>query len=92
MIGGGAAGVEFASEIKSDYPGKDVTLIHSSKKIIDYPLVTDNFREQVMGIVDRIQVKVILGEPPRTRHSQLALLLALSSLCIRRRSFLSPGS
>lgn len=62
VVGGGAAGIEFASEIKSEYPDKNVTMIHSHNKILEYPKITDAFREAVLGIMDRIKVAVILGE------------------------------
>jgi NADH dehydrogenase FAD-containing subunit len=35
IVGGGAVGVEFAGEIKSRYPGKTVSVIHSSERLIN---------------------------------------------------------
>uniref|UniRef100_A0A8D0G354 Ferroptosis suppressor protein 1 n=1 Tax=Sphenodon punctatus TaxID=8508 RepID=A0A8D0G354_SPHPU len=35
VVGGGSAGVEMAAEIKTDYPAKEVTLIHSRVALAD---------------------------------------------------------
>ena len=62
VVGGGAAGVEFAGEIKSDYPEKTVSLVHSHDQLIEYPGVTQAFRDNVRSILDRIKVAFILGQ------------------------------
>lgn len=60
LVGGGALGVEYATDIKSVYPGKSVTLIHSRKQLLP------NFDVQVHDVaLQRLQqlgVKVVLGE------------------------------
>lgn len=60
VVGGGALGIQTASDIKDTYPDKDVTLIHSREKLMPiYP------QEMHDGIVERLQVlgvKLVLGE------------------------------
>lgn len=60
LVGGGALGVEFATDIKSVYPEKSVTLIHSRKQLLP------NFDSQVHEIAHKrlleLGVNVILGE------------------------------
>lgn len=60
LVGGGALGVEFASDIKSVYPDKKVTLIHSRRQLLP------NFDEKVHAVaLKRLQelgVDVVLGE------------------------------
>jgi NADH dehydrogenase FAD-containing subunit len=60
LVGGGALGVEFASDIKSVYPEKSVTLIHSRKQLLP------NFDVQVHEAAEsrllELGVKLVLGE------------------------------
>ncbi|KAH8194135.1 hypothetical protein TruAng_011694 [Truncatella angustata] len=64
IIGGGAVGVQLASDIKDFYPDKDVTLIHShdrllshfGKRLGDYALV---------ALQDELKVRVLLNERPK---------------------------
>ncbi|MCO5549511.1 hypothetical protein L7F22_002983 [Adiantum nelumboides] len=60
LVGGGALGVEFATDIKSVYPEKSVTLIHSRKQLLP------NFDAQVHEIANKrleeLGVNVVLGE------------------------------
>ena len=35
VIGGGAVGVEFAGEIASSFPSKDITLVHTTNRLLD---------------------------------------------------------
>ncbi|OBT67914.1 hypothetical protein VE03_02499 [Pseudogymnoascus sp. 23342-1-I1] len=63
IVGGGAVGVELASDIKDFYPDKDVTLIHSrgqllshfGKRLQDYAL---------KALEDELKVRVLLNERP----------------------------
>jgi NADH dehydrogenase FAD-containing subunit len=64
VVGGGAVGVELASDIKSFYPDKDVTLIHSRKEILN------NFGKRLQDYAlqtlrDELQVRVLLNERPQ---------------------------
>ena len=63
IVGGGAVGVELASDIKDFYPDKQVTLIHSrdrlmnhfGKRIGDYALT---------ALEDELKIRVLLNERP----------------------------
>ncbi|KAJ3536858.1 hypothetical protein NM208_g1932 [Fusarium decemcellulare] len=62
VIGAGAVGVELATDIKSYYPDKLVTLIHSRERLLPrFPGV----HEEVLVALDRLGVDVILGERPQ---------------------------
>lgn len=64
IVGGGAVGVELASDIKDFYPDKDVTLIHSrgqlmshfGKRLQDYTL---------SALRDELKIRVLLNERPQ---------------------------
>ncbi|KAJ1032135.1 hypothetical protein NDA18_001633 [Ustilago nuda] len=60
LVGGGALGVQFATDIASVHPGKKVTLIHSRKQLLP------NFDERVHEIayhrLKQLSVNVVLGE------------------------------
>ncbi|RYO88690.1 hypothetical protein DL766_004430 [Monosporascus sp. MC13-8B] len=64
VVGGGAVGVELASDIKDFYPDKDVTLIHShgrllshfGKRLGDYAL---------SALQDELKIRVLLNERPQ---------------------------
>ncbi|KAI8717334.1 Pyr-redox-2 domain-containing protein [Fusarium sp. LHS14.1] len=64
IVGGGAVGVQIASDTKSFYPDKDVTLIHSrgqlmsyfGKRLQDYTLTT---------LRDELKIRVLLNERPK---------------------------
>lgn len=62
VVGGGAAGVELASEIASEYPSTQVTLIHSRQQLVDYPKVTPQFQERLLEILKRFNIKLVLGK------------------------------
>ncbi|XP_072347678.1 ferroptosis suppressor protein 1 [Scyliorhinus torazame] len=64
VIGGGSAGVEMAAEIKTDYPGKEVTLIHSKIALADVqllPSVRQGLKDILLqkGVVLQLGQKVI---------------------------------
>ncbi|KAJ2813248.1 hypothetical protein H4S07_000831 [Coemansia furcata] len=61
IIGGGAVGLELAADIKSDFPEKHVTLIHSRALPVPGPF-KDEFRHMVVDILKEIGVDVVLGE------------------------------
>ncbi|KAJ2743592.1 hypothetical protein GGI20_003628 [Coemansia sp. BCRC 34301] len=61
VIGGGAVGIELAADIKSDFPEKQVTLVHSRALPVPGPF-KDEFRHMVVDILEEIGVDVVLGE------------------------------
>ncbi|NWX49672.1 AIFM2 factor, partial [Steatornis caripensis] len=63
VVGGGAAGVEMAAEIKTEYPAKEVvvTLVHSKAALADAELL-DSVRQEVKEILLRKEVRLLLSE------------------------------
>ncbi|KAI1231620.1 hypothetical protein IHE44_0007696 [Lamprotornis superbus] len=61
VVGGGAAGVEMAAEIKTEYPDKEVILIHSKPALADVELLP-SVRQEVKEILLRKGVQLLLGE------------------------------
>ncbi|KEF52529.1 uncharacterized protein A1O9_11371 [Exophiala aquamarina CBS 119918] len=64
VVGGGAAGMEVASDAKSKYPEKDVTLIHSRDRLLNNfgPLL----HTKAMEALDALGVKTYLNERATT--------------------------
>ena len=60
LVGGGALGVEFATDIKSIYPDKDVTLIHSRQRLL--PNFDERIHEVAKARLEELGVKMVLGE------------------------------
>lgn len=60
LVGGGALGVEFATDIKSIYPDKDVTLIHSRKQLL--PNFDHQVHEAAHQRLTELGVNLVLGE------------------------------
>ncbi|XP_078386960.1 ferroptosis suppressor protein 1-like [Cetorhinus maximus] len=61
VIGGGSAGVEMAAEIKTDYPDKEVTLIHSKIALADVQLLP-SVRQGLKDILLKKGVQLQLGQ------------------------------
>ncbi|XP_066456587.1 ferroptosis suppressor protein 1 [Eleutherodactylus coqui] len=61
VVGGGSAGVEMAAELKTDYPEKEVTLIHSKTALADAEL-QPCVRQTVKDILLRKGVRLVLGQ------------------------------
>ncbi|KFV73263.1 Apoptosis-inducing factor 2, partial [Struthio camelus australis] len=61
VVGGGSAGVEMAAEIKTEYPAKEVTLIHSKIALADVELL-HSVRQEVKEILLRKGVRLLLSE------------------------------
>lgn len=59
LVGGGALGVELATDIKTLYPHKDVTLIHSRQQLL--PNFDIRVHEAAMAQLNELGVKVLLG-------------------------------
>ncbi|XP_074856355.1 ferroptosis suppressor protein 1 isoform X2 [Carettochelys insculpta] len=68
IIGGGAAGVEMAAEIKTEYPDKEVTLIHSKIALADEEL-QPCVRQEVKEILLRKRVHLLLSERVSNLHT-----------------------
>ncbi|KAM5441287.1 hypothetical protein MferCBS31731_003716 [Microsporum ferrugineum] len=63
VVGGGPVGVQVATDIKSFFPQKDVTLIHSRSQLL--PNFGPRLHEHVMKTLKQLQVNLILGERPQ---------------------------
>ncbi|KAF5927925.1 hypothetical protein HPG69_009291 [Diceros bicornis minor] len=61
VVGGGSAGVEMAAEVKTDYPEKEVTLIHSQMALADKELLPC-VRQEAKEILLRKGVQLLLSE------------------------------
>uniref|UniRef100_V9KZU6 Ferroptosis suppressor protein 1 n=1 Tax=Callorhinchus milii TaxID=7868 RepID=V9KZU6_CALMI len=61
LVGGGSAGVEMAGEIKTDYPDKEVILIHSKIALADIELLP-SVRQGVKEILVKKGVQLELGQ------------------------------
>ena len=59
VIGGGAVGVQMATDIKDIYPEKDVTLVHSRERVMNkfHP----KFHEIIKDRCDELGIKTALG-------------------------------
>ncbi|KAG0202394.1 Apoptosis-inducing factor 2 [Mortierella sp. GBA30] len=62
IVGGGACGVELAGEIKTAFPEKNVTLIHASAALVDYPGFANSFKSAAQAHLKALGVDVILNE------------------------------
>ncbi|KAG1792344.1 uncharacterized protein HD556DRAFT_1444603 [Suillus plorans] len=60
VVGGGALGIQFASDIAAVYPQKHVTLLHSRRRLL--PKFHDAMHEETLQGLQELNVRVILGE------------------------------
>eukprot|EP01132_Coremiostelium_polycephalum_P004743 gene4743-5920_t len=61
IVGGGPLGLELAGEIATDFPNKNVTLVHSREKLI-YGLLTEKFYKRLHEKISNLKIDLILGE------------------------------
>ncbi|KAJ8250567.1 hypothetical protein COCON_G00224890 [Conger conger] len=61
VIGGGSTGVEMAAEIKTDYPDKQVFLVHSHIALAD-PELLPSVRQQAKEVLLEKGVELVLGQ------------------------------
>ncbi|KAL5501243.1 hypothetical protein ACEPAH_9630 [Sanghuangporus vaninii] len=59
-VGGGALGIQFATDVKSVYPQKHVTLLHSRVRLL--PHFMRELHTEVLKSVEDLSVDLILGE------------------------------
>ncbi|KAF9319715.1 Apoptosis-inducing factor 2 [Podila horticola] len=62
VVGGGACGVELAGEIKTAYHDKNVTLIHATPTLVDYPGYSDTMKSGTLTHLESLGVNVVLNE------------------------------
>ncbi|KAF5025505.1 hypothetical protein F66182_2410 [Fusarium sp. NRRL 66182] len=63
IVGGGAVGVELATEIRDKYQDKKVTLIHSRNQLL--PRFGPKLHEYVLSVLQNRDIEVLLGERPQ---------------------------
>ena len=63
VVGGGAVGIELASDIKDFYPDKDVTLIHSRGQLLNS--FGKRLHDHVLPVLQGLKVRVLLNERPQ---------------------------
>ncbi|TRY74240.1 hypothetical protein DNTS_020512 [Danionella cerebrum] len=61
VVGGGTTGVEMAAEIKTEFPGKKVILIHSREDLAD-PELLPSVKEQARQVLLEKGVELLLGQ------------------------------
>ena len=61
IIGGGATGVEISGEVAAAYPGKKVTLIHGSEKLVGQRL-NEKFQAKLKDMMQQLNINIILGK------------------------------
>ncbi|KAK1942853.1 Apoptosis-inducing factor B [Phytophthora citrophthora] len=62
VVGGGAVGCEVAAEIMFKYPTKTVTIIEAHNQLLAGNRLTDKFYKCLDASLEKLGVKVILGE------------------------------
>ncbi|KAH8721523.1 putative AMID-like mitochondrial oxidoreductase [Phaeosphaeriaceae sp. PMI808] len=72
VVGGGAAGVEIASDIKSYYPDKKVTLIHSRNQLL--PTFGRRLHEHTLEAFKEMNIQVILSQRPQVDSNSLVFV------------------
>ncbi|OAX37976.1 FAD/NAD(P)-binding domain-containing protein [Rhizopogon vinicolor AM-OR11-026] len=60
VVGGGALGIQFASDIAAVHPQKRVTLLHSRRRLL--PKFDNVVHEEALQGLQELNVRVILGE------------------------------
>ncbi|KAL1412221.1 hypothetical protein Q8F55_003232 [Vanrija albida] len=60
VVGGGALGIQFASDIKAANPEKEVTLLHSRARLL--PLYHEELHAAVVKRLAELGVRTVLGE------------------------------
>ncbi|KAJ6520017.1 FAD/NAD(P)-binding domain-containing protein [Mycena sanguinolenta] len=61
LVGGGAVGVEFAGELKDEFPGKEITIVHGDSTLLN-PAYPAGFRKGVEKSIRARGVKLILND------------------------------
>jgi NAD(P)H-nitrite reductase large subunit len=80
VIGGGAVGVEIASDVKDFYPEKEVVLFHSREQLL--PSFGPRLHGHVATRMEELGVKVVLGERPVVHEDGKSLRLRDGDLLV----------
>ncbi|KAL1704895.1 hypothetical protein EV121DRAFT_204690 [Schizophyllum commune] len=60
VVGGGALGIQFATDIADVYPEKRVTLLHSRTQLL--PRFSQEMHNEILRQMNRLNINVVLGE------------------------------
>ncbi|KZP24014.1 FAD/NAD(P)-binding domain-containing protein [Athelia psychrophila] len=60
VVGGGALGIQYATDIAAVHPGKRVTLLHSRHRLL--PRFDPSMHSEILEAMEELRVNVILGE------------------------------
>ncbi|KAJ3850833.1 hypothetical protein EV368DRAFT_44467 [Lentinula lateritia] len=60
VVGGGALGIQFATDISAIYPNKTITLLHSRHRLL--PRFDERMHTEIMDTLLASNIQVILGE------------------------------
>lgn len=72
VIGGGPAGIELAADVKTEYPDKQVTLVHSHATLLNGHF-GDTLRQRVLIELESQGVRVILGQRASEADKEVVL-------------------
>lgn len=74
IVGGGVVGVELAGEIKSHYPSKEVTLLHSGESLIDAvtPALPTQFTSSLHNQLASMGVKILTKTSVELDQSEIS--------------------
>lgn len=75
VVGGGPAGIELAADVKTEYPDKQVTLVHSHGTLLNAHFGA-NLRQRVLTEVETLGVRVILGERASESEDKREVILS----------------
>ncbi|OKL64341.1 hypothetical protein UA08_00683 [Talaromyces atroroseus] len=76
VIGGGAVGIELATDIKSFYAGKDVTIYHSKNRLLSR--FGPRLHEHVLTTLQKAGIHIVLQERPKILEDDNNALRLLS--------------
>lgn len=69
VVGGGAVGIELASDIKEFYPDKEVTLIHSRGQLMNS--FGKRLHDHVLSVFEGLKIRVLLNERAKIPNGDL---------------------
>jgi NADH dehydrogenase FAD-containing subunit len=73
IIGGGPVGVELAGEIATDFPEKDITLVHNQPTLLQPKVFQDKMYTRLKEQLEKLNVKIILNDAiefPKNKDTQ----------------------
>ncbi|KDN33485.1 hypothetical protein RSAG8_13421, partial [Rhizoctonia solani AG-8 WAC10335] len=60
VVGGGALGIQFATDLKDTYPQKEITLLHSRMQLL--PRFPEKMHDEINKTMHKLDVNLILGQ------------------------------